>query len=129
MAFEDVPAGQELHCRCETLINYEEMKGASLCSFESVELILVLTHRLANSGGFCQFSNRVAVGRFQSLTLEPAIINSFSSPRKLPTLLRSPAAAGIPRVHVRHYIAGAGLCIPHRSCGESGQISQWLESS
>ena len=47
MAFEDVPAGQELHCRCETLINYEEMKGASLGSFESVELILVLTHSLA----------------------------------------------------------------------------------
>jgi hypothetical protein len=34
MTFEDVAAGQELHCHCEALINYEEMKGASLCSFD-----------------------------------------------------------------------------------------------
>ena len=125
MAFEDVPAGQELHCRCETLINYEEMKGASLGSFESVELILVLTHRLANSGGFCQFSNRVAVGRFQSLTLEPAIINSFSSPRKLPTLRPPAGSRSCPPLPE---LALHTPPVRVRSRGESGcQIS--LESS
>ena len=47
-------AGQAWHCHCETLVNYEEMKGADLCSLENVELIHSLTAWQNRSGGFSQ---------------------------------------------------------------------------